>query len=274
MNRQFDKPTQTILQAFCPHQHPNVVGSMRLQGMYWPTDYDQFHQLTVGSAADAVQLLKNAIEALRSLPNVRCTEIKWCDVNMKPAVFLKRSSKQLAAELLHRGGMIKLDAVAWLDSGARYTEFSCVYEFIIRHGHLEKSPNPQQSHFESIQADIEELGRHGQWFKVIKRLAALARAQNRSTVAFDAFFRSDYGLLYSVLSDLQTLESLHGLSLRRVRIELDALITRLGGLQLRDRDLEKITRELLKGDYARAVPQLQRIVNEGAKARLEKMRAG
>jgi hypothetical protein len=170
--------------------------------------------------------------------------------------------------------MIKLDAVAWLDSGARYTEFSCVYEFIIRHGHLEKSPNPQQSHFESIQADIEELGRHGQWFKVIKRLAALARAQNRSTVAFDAFFRSDYGLLYSVLSDLQTLESLHGLSLRRVRIELDALITRLGGLQLRDRDLEKITRELLKGDYARAVPQLQRIVNEGAKARLEKMRAG
>ena len=58
---------------------------MRLQGMYWPTDYDQFQQLTVGSAADAVQLLKDAIKALRSLPNVRCTEIKWCDINMKPA---------------------------------------------------------------------------------------------------------------------------------------------------------------------------------------------
>ena len=53
--------------------------------------------------------------------------------------------------------------------------------------------------------------------------------------------------------------------------ELDALVTRLGGLQLHDRDLEKITRELLKGDYARAVPQLQRIVNEGAKARLESL---
>ena len=50
------------------------------------------HKVTVGSAADAVQLLKDAIEALRSLPNVRCTEIKWCDINMKPAVFLKRSS--------------------------------------------------------------------------------------------------------------------------------------------------------------------------------------
>ena len=117
---------------------------------------------------------------------------------MKPAVFLKRSSKQLAAELLHRGGMIKLDAVAWLDSGARYTEFSCVYEFIIRRGHHEKSLNPQRPHLESIQADIEELGRQGQWFKVIKRLAALARAQNRSTGALDAFFRADYGLLYSV----------------------------------------------------------------------------
>ena len=68
------------------------------------------------------------------------------------------------------------------------------------------------------------------------------------------------------------LESLHGLSHKRVRVELDALVTRLGGLQLRDRDLEKITRELLRGDYARAVPQLQRIVNEGAKARLESLR--
>ena len=72
------------------------------------------------------------------------------------------------------------------------------------------------------------------------------------------------------MSDLQTLESLHGLSHKRVRVELDALVTRLGGLQLRDRDLEKITRELLRGDYTRAVPQLQRIVNEGAKARLKR----
>jgi len=170
--------------------------------------------------------------------------------------------------------MIKLDAVAWLDSGARYTEFSCVYEFIIRrgpHGHFKKSLNPQRPHLESIQADIEELGRKGQWFKVIKRLAALARAQNWSTVAYDAFFRSDYGLLYSVLSDLQTLESLRGLSQKSVRIELDVLVTRLGGLQLRDKGLEKITRELLSGDYTRAVPQLQQIVNEGAKARLEKI---
>ena len=70
------------------------------------------------------------------------------------------------------------------------------------------------------------------------------------------------------MSDLQTLESLHGLSQRRVRIELDALVTRLGGLQLRDRGLEKITRELLRGDYARAVPQLHSIVNEGAKESL------
>ena len=39
------------------------------------TDYDQFHKVTVGSAADAVQLLKDAIEALRSLPNVRCLQV-------------------------------------------------------------------------------------------------------------------------------------------------------------------------------------------------------
>jgi len=46
------------------------------------------------------------------------------------------------------------------------------------------------------------------------------------------------------------------------------VLTRLGGLQLRDKGLEKITRELLIGDYTKAVPQLQRIVNEGAKESL------
>ena len=43
---------------------------------------------------------------------------------------------------------------------------------------------------------------------------------------------------------------------------------------LHDRGLEKIARELLKGDYAKAVPQLQRIVNEGAEGQAREYALG
>ena len=122
MQRLFDPFTHKILQAFCP-QKPNVVGSMRLQGMYWPTDFDQFQQVHVHSVHEAVELLRSAIRALQALPNVRCTEIKWADRNMEPSHFLEMPTADLAA-MLQRGSMIKLDAIAWLDSSARYAELS------------------------------------------------------------------------------------------------------------------------------------------------------
>ena len=73
MQRLFDPFTHKILQAFCPRHKPNVVGSMRLQGMYWPTDFDQFQQVSVHSVSQAVELLRSAIRSLQALPNVRCT---------------------------------------------------------------------------------------------------------------------------------------------------------------------------------------------------------
>ena len=259
MQRLFDSFTLKILTAFCPRHKPNVVGSMRLQGMYWPTDFDQFQQVYVYSVHEAVELLRSAIRSLQALPNVRCTEIKWADRNMKPSHFLEMPTADLAA-MLQRGSMIKLDAVAWLDSSARYAEFSCVYEFVRGH----QSLNPQQPHVDSLQADIRDLKRKGQWFKALKRLAAQKRAQHQSTAAFDAFFRSDYGLLYSVLSDLTTLDSLRQLPKHRVQTELSALVNRLGGLQLRDHRLHTVLHDLLSGHSEKAEPILERIINEGA----------
>ncbi|NBO39654.1 hypothetical protein EBU99_13840 [bacterium] len=231
---------------------------MRMQGMYWPTDFDQFQQVHVHSVHEAVELLRSAMRSLQALPNVRCSEIKWADRKMKPSHFLEVPTAELAA-LLQRGSMIKLDAIAWLDSSARYAEFSCVYEFMKGHHSL----NPQKPHLDSLEADIRDFERKGQWFKALKRLAALKRAQHQSTAAFDAFFRSDYGLLYSVLSDLTTLDSLRHLPKHRIQTEHSALINRLGGLQLRDQ-LQTVLHDLLSGHSEKAEPILERIINEGA----------
>jgi hypothetical protein len=60
--------------------------------------------------------------------------------------------------------------------------------------------NPLPAQIESLQEEMKELWDKGKYFKLIKRMAALQRAQGKSTAKFDAFFRGDYGLLYSVFS--------------------------------------------------------------------------
>jgi hypothetical protein len=86
--------------------------------------------------------------------------------------------------------MIKLDAIAWIDSAARFAEFSCVYEFVLNGTSL----NPQEPHLKSLRNDIQDLKKQGKYFKAMKRIAALRRAQNKSTEDFDLFFNGDYGL--------------------------------------------------------------------------------
>jgi hypothetical protein len=260
MIRNFDPFTYRILSAFCPGKEPNVVGSMRLQGMYWPTDFDQFQLIEVKTPKDAVLLLRRAIHSLRSIPNVRVPEIKWAGRNMKPSMFLATPTSHLAQELLKTKGKVKLDAVAWLDSSARYAEFSCVYVFETPKGTL----NPLPAQIESLQEEMKELWDKGKYFKLIKRMAALQRAQGKSTAKFDAFFRGDYGLLYSVFSDLSTLEDLSHLPERRLAIELGAIVNRLGGVQLRNKSLQGITMDLREGKYENVAPILEGILDTGA----------
>ena len=260
MKRVFDPFTHRILSAFCPGQEPNVVGSMSTQGVYWPTDFDQFQLIKVKAPRDAVLLLRRAIRTLRSIPNVRVPEIKWAGRNMKPSVFLATPAPQLAQDLLKTKGKVKLDAVAWLDSSARYAEFSCVYVFDTPKGTL----NPLPAQIGSLQEEMKELWDKGRYFKLMKRMAALQRAQGKSTAKFDAFFRGDYGLLYSVFSDLSTLEALSHLPERRLAIELGALVNRLGGVQLRNKSLQGIGLDLREGKYENVAPVLEEIINKGA----------
>ena len=98
----------------------------------------------------------------------------------------------------------------------------------------------------------------------MKRIAALRRAQNKSTEEFDLFFNGDYGLLYSVLNDLNTLDSLRNYSKRKRQIELDNVFNRLGGVQLHSQVLQSILDELKEGNIRKALPLIEFLVNRGA----------
>ena len=179
---------------------------------------------------------------------------------MNPQTFLKTNPSQLLNELAYSKGMIKLDAIAWIDSAARFAEFSCVYEFVLNGASL----NPQEPHLKSLRNDIQDLKKQGKYFKAMKRIAALRRAQNKSTEEFDLFFNGDYGLLYSVLNDLNTLDSLRNYSKRLRQIELDNVFNRLGGVQLHSKVLQSILDELKEGNIRKALPLIEFLVNRGA----------
>lgn len=261
MKRSYNKPTSRILTAFWPGHAPNVVGSMAKRGSYWPTDFDQFQRVPVLSIEEAIKVMRVAILALSEIPDARVTEVKWSDAKWRPHAFLRASLKTLADSF--QGGMCKIDAIAWLPT--RYTEFSCVYEFVDG----ERSLNPQPSHEESLLEDFKDFRGEGKYFKAAKRVAALLRAQGKSTRVFDNFFRGDYGLLYSVLCDLTTLDGLSHLPPRRVRAELDSLIQRLGGVRLRDKSIQYIIDDLLDGDFAPTLKTLSNLVNNGAEVLLK-----
>jgi hypothetical protein len=179
---------------------------------------------------------------------------------MNPQTFLKTNPSQLLNELAYSKGMIKLDAIAWIDSAARFAEFSCVYEFVLNGTSL----NPPEPHLKSLRNDIQDLKKQGKYFKAMKRIAALRRAQNKSTEEFDLFFNGDYGLLYSVLNDLNTLDSLRNYSKRKRQIELDNVFNRLGGVQLHSQILQNILEELKEGNIRKALPLIEFLVNRGA----------
>ena len=242
MKRAFDGNTNRILRAFSMGQPVNVVGGMARPGLHFATDFDQFQLVRVSGAEDAVQKARVVIERLSALKDCRVLEVKWGTERGKPlkqtpVQFLEASTKALAAAL-QRGGMVKIDAVAWLVE--RYVEFSCVYVFEGPKGVF----NPAPPHLESLNADIKELKEQGLYFKMAKRIAALHRAQNQDDSIFYELFNSDLGVLYSILCDITTLGTLDHVNESKFRDELQSMLRRLGGVRLKGHQIAGAIKQL------------------------------
>lgn len=269
MKRVFDSTTDEILNAFAMQQPVNIVGSMAFNGMYWPTDIDQYQLVPVKSSSDAVHKMREVIRDLKKIRAVRVTEVKWGTVNgdafkLSPHAFLNAEHSMLAAALAN-GGRVKLDAVAWLQG--RYIEMSCVYVFKGPHGLL----NPQPDPLTSLQQDIREYTREGEFFKAAKRMASLLRAQGKSDAIFHPLFNGDLGVLYSVQMDIQTLGKLRAPQ-KRLREELDQMLWRLGGVRLQSPRIKQAIAAIKgSGSLSMLSAFIGPLVNNGARRYLESM---
>jgi len=128
----------------------------------------------------------------------------------------------------------KLDVVSWVQNN-RFTDFSIIYNFK-KNGKL---LNPGMGDIEqSIRENIYVLNHDGNYFKMAKRMFALARYKKYTRMLYllSALFNGDLGRLYIVYGDLGTLESMFETSIRipqdRVDFELDQFRSRLSNIGL------------------------------------------
>jgi len=145
--------------------------------------------------------------------------------------------------------MTKMDVVSWVQNN-RFTDFSCIYVFknngnIINVG-LE--PNVVQA----MRDNMYTLKSTGNYFKMAKRMFAIAKFQNKTKTIerLSPLFTGDLGRLYHVYGDIGTLESLfemkEGIPYSAIKLEVDQFKGRLsnivlnGYLKAEDRILEDI----------------------------------
>lgn len=178
--------------------------------------------------------------------------------------------------------IVKLDVIAYVQNN-RYTDFSIIYLLFNRGKPLNKVD--MSNDIDSIKQDLEAYYVLGNYFKALKRMFSLARKykDTKTIEKLNTILNSDLGRLYSIISDIGTLQYLleneSHLSIERIRYELDQFRGRLGNvytvktpdkvleelLRLEDLPRTQVGRSTLEKVLSDIEQQLEDLLNKGAK---------
>lgn len=187
---------------------------------------------------DGSRLLKPRLTKLELLDARRVLRfhiIRWKPEDvLKGYKYLVDGRKFTLEEAFQTPTITKLDVVSWVQNN-RFTDFSIIYTF--KRG--SKILNPGMGDIEqSIRENIYVLNHEGNYFKMAKRMFALARFKGYKRIMslLNDLFNGDLGRLYIVYGDLGTLESMFEssdrLPLERIAFELDQFRVRLSNIGL------------------------------------------
>jgi hypothetical protein len=126
----------------------------------------------------------------------------------------------------------KLDVIAFLQ-GTRFVEISAIYQFYNGKTLLNKGDTDVEK---SLMESVIAYTAQGKYFKVLKRLASLARLHKewKAVEKFIPIFNSDLGRMNLVVNDINTLlymfENYANLPETAIRFEIDQFINRLSNV--------------------------------------------
>jgi hypothetical protein len=192
--------------------------------------------ISSGEAKYAHTLIKDSMTAedlIEAKKELKFHIVRWSPQEVLQGSKVLRDKKRYTLEeAFSSHSMTKLDVIGFIEN-SRFTDFSIIYEFFNKGKALNDFPlNVAQS----LNEDIVYYKAHGNHFKVLKRMLALAKLNKDSTAVNELIpiLNSDLGRLYLISSDVGTLielfENERKVPMDLVRFQLDQMKARMGNI--------------------------------------------
>jgi len=207
------------------------------------------------------------LELLYVRHEIRHNIIRWTPAEiLKGEKRLVDGRKYTLEEAVQSHTMTKMDVISWVQNN-RFTDFSCIYVFKNNGTILNAGLDPDAEN--SIRDNMYVLKSQGNYFKMAKRMFALARIQNKRRIieGLSPMFNGDLGRMYHVYGDIGTLQSLFEMKedvpYSALKVEIDQFKGRLsnvgvyGFLKNEARILKAIDKAETKSSMQKALADLK-----------------
>lgn len=186
-------------------------------------------------AKDAIALLKtkpSVQDFLNAKESIKFHILRWTVQEiLSNSKILRDNSRITLDRAFHLPGITKLDVIS-LIANNRFTDFSVIYEFHCNGKALNPDPSDIRT---SLQESVIAYTASGNYFKVIKRLFALAKLNKNEKLIeiITPILNSNLGLMYLIVNDIDTLSMLleeKRVPMKLIRFEIDQFISRLSNV--------------------------------------------
>lgn len=200
---------QNVISALrFPKGRLQIEGSASSVNILYPSDIDLFQYVDSNDLNYFKDGFQTIIRNLLNLNNVYIGDIKIGEyknepLRWKPIQILEDNNKNPLVKSLAEKAMIKIDVVVWNTVLKAYTEISCIYQLIYKDKSL-TNYNSKKNKKSAIREDLKEFVKEKYYFKALKRLYSLEPNKN-IVLLLEDFFNSEYGLLYQIIANIDTM---------------------------------------------------------------------
>jgi hypothetical protein len=222
---------------------------------------------------DAAAFLKPKLsygQYLIAKNNIKFHIVRWTPALVKAGKQTLRDGRVMTLEeAIQSPSIVKIDAIAMV-AGNRFSEFSCIYSFVLNG----KPLNPSKIDIKgSLDEAIEAYTAEGKLFKVLKRKFSLAKLTNdkKTLERLNPILTGDLGRLYVIQSDMAVLLSLleyRDAPIKAIKAEMDEFVNRFANIytipafqKIEPKLIEDITTALKFKSKARLIARLK-VINE------------
>jgi hypothetical protein len=201
--REFDDGLKTLMKLLKFKKYKvDLKGSASLTSQRYYSDYDLFTNITDAQTASAAfKEFSRILGRVLDRPDVYFIELKLQTkdghkVRWYPG---ERFEEKRFGSRWEQVDYVKLDVIAFIKN--RFIEVSCLYGF-------SNTPLTPAEYIANLQKDITELKKEHRYYKILKRLFNIYRAEGnkKNLLTLNRVFNSHLGELYQRASNLEAIE--------------------------------------------------------------------